>query len=82
MGSEEFAEQVFTKVFMQDIERLRKLEDMWKARKPPNPLDFDSMQQQSSSVDTAISQEDQRVWRLEEDFVVFKDRFAFLISSL
>lgn len=78
MGSAEFSRKVFEKVFKEDIDRLRGMEDMWKSRKPPEPLDFDKIEQESSSVETAVSNNDQKVWSLAEDFVVFKDRYETL----
>lgn len=74
MGSDDFAEKVFTKVFKEDIERLRGMEDMWKTRKPPEPLDYGTLQEKASAIDPTVSQNDQKIWTLEEDFVVFKDR--------
>lgn len=74
MGSEGFAQKVFDKVFKDDIERLRSMEDMWKTRKPPTALDYDTLKEKASSVETNISQKDQKVWTPEEDFAVFKDR--------
>ena len=78
MGSAEFPRKVFEKVFKEDIDRLRGMEDMWKSRKPPEPLDFDKVEQESSSLETAVSNNDQKVWSLAEDFVVFKDRYETL----
>ena len=78
MGSAEFPRKVFEKVFKEDIDRLRGMEDMWKSRKPPESLDFDKLEQESSSIDTAVSNDDQKVWSLAEDFVVFKDRYEAL----
>lgn len=74
MGSEGFARKVFDKVFKNDIERLRAMEDMWKTRKPPTALNYDSISEKASSVEATIAQNDQKVWAPEEDFVVFKDR--------
>lgn len=74
MGSPDFARKVFDKVFKEDIERLRGMEDMWKSRQRPEPLDFDKLQEESASVDTTISCDDQRVWSLPEDLAVFTDR--------
>jgi ubiquitin-like 1-activating enzyme E1 B len=74
MGSDDFAQQVFDKVFTADIERLRSLEDMWKSRPPPNPLKFDQLSEDASSVDAGISSKDQIVWSLAENLTVFKDR--------
>lgn len=76
MGSEGFAQKVFDKVFKDDIERLRAMEDMWKTRKPPTALNYDSLQEKASSVEAAISKNDQKVWTPEEDFAVFKDRWV------
>ncbi|EEA28782.1 E1 ubiquitin-activating protein uba2 [Talaromyces marneffei ATCC 18224] len=73
MGTEGFAQKVFDKVFKEDIERLCAMEDMWKTRKPPTALNYESLQERASSVEATISQNDQKVWTLEEDFAVFKD---------
>jgi ubiquitin-like 1-activating enzyme E1 B len=78
MGSSEFYQKVFDKVFKEDIERLRGMEDMWKTRKAPEPLDLEKLQQESSSIDPIVSVNDQKVWSTAEDFVVFKDRFVTL----
>ena len=78
MGSTEFPRKVFEKVFKEDIDRLRGMEDMWKSRKPPEPLDFDKLEEESSSIETTVSNNDQKVWSLAEDFVVFKDRYEAL----
>jgi ubiquitin-like 1-activating enzyme E1 B len=75
MGSEGFVEKVFTKVFKHDIERLRGMEDVWKTRRPPEPLDYETLRNQASSVDVTVSCNDQKVWTLVENFLVFKDRF-------
>lgn len=52
------------------------MEDMWRSREPPQPLNFDELQEQSSSVESTIPCIDQRVWTLAEDLVVFKDRLV------
>lgn len=61
-------------MFKDDIERLRSMEDMWQTRKPPVALDYAALEQKASSIDAAVSKNDQKIWTLEEDFVVFKDR--------
>ncbi|KAJ5194637.1 ubiquitin-like activating enzyme [Penicillium cinerascens] len=73
MGSDDFTRKVFEKVFRDDIERLRRVEDMWKERTRPDLLDYDKLQEESASVEPTVSITDQRVWTLAEDFVVFKD---------
>lgn len=74
MGSDDFCRKVFEKVFRDDIERLRGMEDMWKERPKPDILDYDKLQEESAYVEPAISIIDQRAWTLAEDFAVFKDR--------
>ena len=82
MGTDEFVSRVFNKVFRDDIERLRGMGDMWKARNLPEPIDFDELQKGSSSVDSAIASADQKTWTAEEDFVVFKDRLLPIPGAL
>ncbi|GIJ91999.1 e1 ubiquitin-activating protein uba2 [Aspergillus pseudoviridinutans] len=82
MGSPEFYQKVFEKVFKEDIERLRGMEDMWKTRTAPQPLDFEKLQQESSSIEPIVSVIDQKVWSLAEDFVVFKDSLERLSKRL
>lgn len=82
MGSEYFAQKVFDKVFRDDIVRLRDMEDMWKTRKPPEPLSFGSLQEEAIAVESAISSNDQTIWSLVEDFAVFKDRYSITSVNL
>jgi len=74
MGSSDFARKVFENVFRDDIERLREVEDMWKVRAKPDVLDYDNLQEESASVKSTVSIDDQSVWTLAEAFYVFKDR--------
>lgn len=71
MGSEDFPRQVFDKVFKDDIERLRSMEDMWKMRKKPEALDFDQLMDQFEGVNSDVAQQDQAVWTDVENFAVF-----------
>ncbi|OJJ64626.1 hypothetical protein ASPSYDRAFT_39352 [Aspergillus sydowii CBS 593.65] len=73
MGTPEFTEKVFEKVFKEDIDRLRGMEDMWKTRKAPEPLDFAQLNEALSTAEPGISSIDQRVWTLSENMIVFKD---------
>ncbi|BDD62250.1 hypothetical protein MAP00_007226 [Monascus purpureus] len=82
MGTSDFASKVFNKVFKDDIERLRAMEDMWKTRKPPQPLSFDELQEQSKPIESTVSSADQKVWSQAEDFVVFKDSLDRLSKRL
>ena len=71
MGSEDFPQQVFNKVFKEDIERLRSMEDMWKTRSPPVPLDYQELLREVESVDKDIALQDQKEWSVAENFAVF-----------
>ncbi|PYI23094.1 hypothetical protein BO99DRAFT_376795 [Aspergillus violaceofuscus CBS 115571] len=82
MGSDEFAKKVFDKVFNEDIERLRGMEDMWKTRSPPEALNFEKLTEESADVAITISCNDQKVWSTAEDFVVFKDSLDRLSKRL
>ncbi|RJE23987.1 Ubiquitin-activating enzyme [Aspergillus sclerotialis] len=82
IGSPDFARKVFEKVFKEDIERLRGMEDMWRTRKPPEPLDFDKLQEKASSIEAMVSCNDQKTWSLAEDLVVFKDSLDRLSKRL
>lgn len=76
VGTPEFHEMLFNKVFHTDIVRLRSMEDMWKTRKPPEPLDYKDLLGKATAAlaaKDAILKDDQKVWSLEENFVVFKD---------
>ncbi len=72
----EFHQLLFDKVFNTDVVRLRSMEDMWKTRKPPEPLDYKELMKKASDAiaakDTVIK-DDQKVWSLEENLVVFND---------
>lgn len=74
MRSDEFPRHVFDKVFKDDINRLRGMEDMWKIRAPPQALDFDQIAKDTQTIDATVSQQDQTTWTLGENFVVFRDR--------
>lgn len=79
VGTEEFPRMLFEKVFNTDIVRLRSMEEMWKSRQPPTPLDYQTLMSQvsetipSDEAKQAILQDGQKVWSLEENLVVFND---------
>lgn len=73
MGSHDFAQKVFDKVFNEDIERLRRMEDMWKQRKPPEPMSYDQASKEAATTDSQVSRVDQRVWTTSETYQVFFD---------
>ncbi|KID76746.1 Ubiquitin-activating enzyme E1-like [Metarhizium brunneum] len=76
VGTANFPQLLFDKVFNSDIERLRSVEDMWKSRRKPAPLNYDTVFNQATdaiaSKDDILS-DDQRAWTLEENLVVFRD---------
>ncbi|MCJ1311924.1 E1 ubiquitin-activating protein uba2 [Agyrium rufum] len=76
MGSEDFGRKIFDKVFKDDIERLRGMEDMWKSRKPPEPLSFEAHQEEAASMNPTVAKEDQLVWNFQQNLKVFLDRYC------
>ncbi|TGZ82414.1 putative ubiquitin-like activating enzyme [Ascodesmis nigricans] len=82
MDSPDFAEAVFSKVFTRDINRLRSMEDMWKSRKKPEPLDYGKVLEESKSIDASISRNDQSKWSLAENFTVFADSLKRLATRM
>ena len=73
MGSEDFPKLIFEKVFKQDIDRLRSMEDMWKTRKRPNSLDFQTISTEAKSISPSVSTDDQTQWSLAQNLAVFTD---------
>lgn len=70
---------LFDKVYKDDVVRLRSMEEMWKTRRPPEPIDYNTVIQEKEAVDAEankakILKDGQRVWSLHENVVVFKDR--------
>ncbi|KAF2152421.1 ubiquitin-activating enzyme E1 3 [Myriangium duriaei CBS 260.36] len=82
MGSQEFPRRVFEKVYSEDIERLRSMEDMWKTRKPPNALDYETLLPKATEIPPTIFQQDQRTWTLEENVAVFNSSLTRLSNRL
>jgi ubiquitin-like 1-activating enzyme E1 B len=79
MGTESFPQLLFDKVFKDDVERLKSMQEMWKTRKPPRPIDYSSTVQEVADAETRKSEilrDDQRAWSLHENIVVFRDRWA------
>ncbi|KEZ46093.1 hypothetical protein SAPIO_CDS0942 [Scedosporium apiospermum] len=76
VGTPEFPQMLFDKVFYTDIERLRSMEDMWKSRKAPDAVKHDDLLSKASEALAAkdsLLHDGQRVWTLEESLVVFRD---------
>ena len=72
MGSEQFARKVFEKVYFQDINRLRSMEDAWEERTKPEVFIYDELLEKSKGLDIEkVLRDTQRKWTLEENFRVF-----------
>jgi ubiquitin-like 1-activating enzyme E1 B len=82
MGSSDFAKQVFDKVFKEDIERLRQMEDMWKEKSPPTALSYDALEEELAKIDLSDITNGQRIWSTTENFVAFKDSLDRLVKRL
>lgn len=85
MGTPSFPQLLFDKVYKDDIIRLRSMEEMWKSRRPPEPLDYEIVfngAAKACSRKSAILKDGQRVWDLEENVVVFKDSLERLSKRL
>ncbi|KAI9803370.1 MAG: E1 ubiquitin-activating protein uba2 [Piccolia ochrophora] len=82
MGSDDFTRKVFEKVFDQDITRLRGMEDMWKARKPPEGLDYDLLSGEAANIDRFVVSNNQRTWTVAENVAVFSDSLKRLSQRL
>ncbi len=85
VGTERFAHMLFDKVFNTDIIRLRSMEDMWKYRKPPEPLDYATVLGQASDAlafRQDILRDGQKIWSLEENMVVFIDSLERLSKRI
>lgn len=76
MGTDSFPQLLFDKVFKDDVVRLRSMEEMWKTRRPPEPLYFASTAQPASQEYVEKTLKDgQRVWDIQENVSVFRDRY-------
>lgn len=77
MGSDAFPQLVFDKVYKEDINRLRSMQEMWMSRRAPDPLDYATLSPKVEALEASkdkILRSDQRQWTLEENAFVFKDR--------
>lgn len=85
IGTPDFSQMLFDKVFNADINRLRSMEDMWASRQPPEALKYEDVIAQASEAvasKDSILQDDQRVWSLEENLVVFNDSLDRLSKTM
>ena len=85
VGTDNFSQMLFDKVFNADINRLRSMEDMWRSRKPPEPLKYEDVMARASEAvasKDSILQDDQKVWTLEENLIVFNDSLDRLSKTM
>ena len=82
MGSEDFPRLVFEKVFKEDIDRLLSMDDMWKGKKKPTALDYDTLSKEALGVGSAVAQQDQIEWTPAENFAVFLDSLRRLSNRM
>ncbi|RYP85593.1 hypothetical protein DL769_000934 [Monosporascus sp. CRB-8-3] len=85
VGTENFSQMLFDKVFNADINRLRSMEDMWQSRKPPEPLKYEDVMARASeavALKDSVLQDDQKIWSLEENLVVFNDSLDRLSKTM
>ncbi|KAI9029685.1 hypothetical protein CLU79DRAFT_735437 [Phycomyces nitens] len=89
MGTKEYTKKVFTKVFTTDVQRLLDADISRGGRKPPCPLDYDTLEEQDRDPNQAAEKEgsqgvlaDRKIWSLPECFHVFKDSANKLASQL
>ena len=77
MGTESFPQLLFDKVYKDDVTRLRSMEEMWKTRRPPEPLNYDTIIKEAAELEATkdmILKDGQRIWTLQENVIVFRDR--------
>lgn len=81
VGSADYAKKVFDKVYNTDIKRLLSMDSMWKNRAMPTPLEFDTLESESTATKTSTEGlADQKVWTLKENFEMFKDSVVRLAT--
>lgn len=75
MGKPQFAQEVFDKVFHDDIERLKSMSEMWQTRTPPKSLQYEVLK---SAIDSDVSKrgqslatQDQSIWSPHDNLSVF-----------
>ncbi|KAG0651270.1 Pmt3-activating enzyme subunit 2 [Hyphodiscus hymeniophilus] len=85
IGSDTFPQLLFNKVYKDDITRLRSMEEMWKTRRPPGPLDYETIIKEVPEIGMSkerILKDGQRIWNLQENTIVFKDSLERLSARL
>jgi ubiquitin-like 1-activating enzyme E1 B len=75
LGAQNHTQMIFDKVYKKDIERLLKIDELWKTRARPKPLDPKAYKQIGAlkDIQDAIAW-DQKCWTIENNIRVFKSR--------
>ncbi|KAL5629447.1 hypothetical protein BROUX41_001053 [Berkeleyomyces rouxiae] len=74
IGKLEFSKLLFTKVFDTDIQRLLSMQDMWKGKRAPVPLNFDQLSENLDVSQTdKILKRGQDTWSINDNVAVFMD---------
>ncbi len=97
IGTPEFTQMLFDKVYCADIQRLCSMEDMWKTREPPEPLAYADVIKRVDAAIAAASaaagtdvaaykkqllHDGQRVWTLEESVVILANSIERLSARV
>ncbi|KAJ3163708.1 E1 ubiquitin-activating protein uba2 [Geranomyces michiganensis] len=83
-GTPEYGKLVFEKVFSEDVKGLLVMEDLWKTRRPPTPLDFAEATRDKSITSTPADELawDRKIWNVAENTRVFLDSVDELATEL
>ncbi|KAJ2944131.1 hypothetical protein O0L34_g18100 [Tuta absoluta] len=75
-------EKLFSKLFGDDIRYLLSMENLWKKRRPPTPLQWDNLPGKDAPATPHTGLPDQRVWSIHECAQVFAASCKSLQSDL
>ncbi|ORX50334.1 hypothetical protein BCR36DRAFT_290400 [Piromyces finnis] len=86
-GKPEYSEKVFEKIFNLDILRLLRMENLWKTRTKPKPIDNEqykkaleiNMEMDNNNNDSK-TKDNQKIYTLEENINIFKNCFEILVQ--
>ena len=77
LGAQNHTQMIFDKVYKKDIERLLSIDELWKTRSKPKPLDFKTYKNIGNLQDIKDALAwDQTLWSIEDNIRVFKARYA------
>jgi len=76
--------KLFNKLFSEDIKYLLSMDKLWRKRKPPVPLDWESIQKACNNEEKEADNglQDQRVWSPEECADIFSQSIDILKQQL